>query len=399
VWADQDTHNKVYTDAKGLASLPLSVGSHTVTFEAAGKTFQRTMQIVAPRTQRLPVNVARELRLGGGADIEVNVSPLGEENALEIAAEPTSPRTRTATPRQNALAHTAAAVVAPPFQLDEPNEPAPTNEAPRAEPTLLLGRYRITAQLGRGAMGIVHRASDEKLEREVAIKEMSEELRAHPVAMQMFTQEAKALAQLNHTNIVAMYDQVDDGARVLLIMEFVDGRTLESVLAERGALPWFEAIGICDQVCAGLAYAHARKVIHRDIKPANIFIAQDRTVKLGDFGLARVMREVSIRKTEIRGTPLYMAPEQISGENVDHRADLYALGAMLYEMMCGEPPFHTGDVLYHQVHTPAPFARALKPDLPPAIDELIQKLMAKSANDRLGSAQEIRAAFRALSSY
>jgi serine/threonine-protein kinase len=170
------------------------------------------------------------------------------------------------------------------------------------------------------------------------------------------------------------------------------------VLAERGALPWFEAVGICDQICAGLAYAHARKVIHRDVKPANIFIAHDRTVKLGDFGLARVMREVSIRKTEIRGTPLYMAPEQVSGENVDHRADLYALGAMLYEMVCGEPPFHTGEILYHQLHTPPPFARVKKPDLPPRIDELIQKLMAKSADDRLGSAQEIRAAFRELSS-
>ncbi len=257
-----------------------------------------------------------------------------------------------------------------------------------------LDRYLITAEVGRGAMGIVHRARDEKLERDVAIKQMADELRQYPEAMRLFRLEAKALAQLNHTNIVTMYDQVDDGDHVWMIMEFVDGRTLESVLAERGALPWFEAVGIVDQVCSGLAYAHARKVIHRDIKPANIFVARDRIVKLGDFGLARVTREVQNHRTEVRGTPLYMAPEQIKGEDVDGRTDLYAVGCTLFEMCTGRPPFIDGDVVYKQVHEAPPTPTSVGGSMPDGLERLIMRLIAKVPADRPQSANDVRAAFK-----
>jgi len=261
---------------------------------------------------------------------------------------------------------------------------------------LLLGRYKIVAELGRGAMGVVHHAFDEKLERPVAIKEMAEDLHKNADAMRLFSQEAKALAQLNHSNIVGMYDQVTEDDKVYMIMEFVDGQPLGDILEARGTFAWRDAVALVDQVCAGLAYAHARKVIHRDIKPANIFVTKDRTAKLGDFGLARVMHRTKIQRTEIRGTPLYMAPEQIKGEDVDHRADLYAIGCMFYELVCGEPPFLEGDILYAQLHKPPPSAREKCPDLPPALDELILSLMAKSSDDRPGSANEVRAALKAL---
>jgi serine/threonine protein kinase len=247
-------------------------------------------------------------------------------------------------------------------------------------------------------MGIVQRAWDEKLEREVAIKLMADDLRAIPEAMALFTSEAKALAQLNHTNIVAMYDQITEGDKVYMVMEYVDGLTLEQVIAQRGGLPWMEAAAIMDQVCTGLAYAHARKVIHRDIKPANIFVGLDKTVKLGDFGLARVMREVTIRRTEVRGTPLYMAPEQIKGTDVDHRSDLYAVGCMLFELVTGRPPFIEGDILYAQVNLEPPLPSSIVPTIPKGLDDLILSLMKKDPDDRPGSASEVRTALRDVTS-
>jgi len=149
-----------------------------------------------------------------------------------------------------------------------------------------------------------------------------------------------------HGNIVSVFDQVTEGDETYLIMEFVDGRTLDDILQGCKIFPWIEAAAMIDDICAGLAYAYARAVIHRDIKPANIFVGKDRSVKLGDFGLARVVREMSIRQTEIRGTPLYMAPEQIVGRDIDARADLYAVGCTFFELVCGRPPFIDGEILY-----------------------------------------------------
>jgi serine/threonine-protein kinase len=245
-------------------------------------------------------------------------------------------------------------------------------------------------------MGVVHRAWDTKLERDVAMKVMSTELRTNPVAMQFFEQEAKSLAQLSHGNIVAVYDQITIGDDVCMIMEYVDGTTLEDTLAKRGKVPWREAIGVADQLCAALAYAHARNVIHRDIKPANIFMTKDGSIKLGDFGLARVLRELSIRRTEIRGTPLYMSPEQIAGIDIDQRADLYAVGCTLFELVAGRPPFIDGDIMYQQVHG-TPVAPSTIVELPPVLDKLILDLLAKSADDRPGSAVEVRAVLKSLS--
>ncbi len=372
IWANDDEHGKVLTNAKGEAVVMLPIGTHVLHIVQGASRLDHTEQILSSKVQRIAINVARELRLAGGIALELDDEP---------APEPAKPE----------VAKTQA--VAPGSLPSMP--PAEPAQSP-APGTTLLGRYRVTSELGRGAMGVVHRAWDDKLEREVAIKEMAEDLRKYPEALKLFTQEAKALAQLNHTNIVAMYDQITDERSVYMIMEFVDGVPLEKIIEERGALPWLEAVGIVDQVCAGLAYAHARKVIHRDIKPANVFVANDRTVKLGDFGLARVMREVTIRRTEIRGTPLYMAPEQITGTDVDHRTDLYAVGCTLFELVTGRPPFIDGDILYAQMNLPPPAPSSLDPKLPKALDELVLRLLAKHAEDRPASANEVRSAFKQL---
>jgi len=357
--------------------LMLPVGAHTIILEKDGQRVEKPMQIVAAKLQRIAVNFAREIRHAGG--IQLDPASSGQFT-LDLAAEPTRPSARSVA--HDKTQHATNPVAATPAHV--PAAPAAASNG------LLLGRYKLLGELGRGAMGVVHRARDEKLERDVAIKEMAGELRTNATALQLFTSEAKALAQLNHSNIVAMYDQITDERGIYMIMELVDGPTLEAVLAERGALPWPEAIAIIDQLCAGLTYAHARKVIHRDIKPGNIFIAHDDTVKLGDFGLARVMREVTIRKTEVRGTPLYMAPEQITGTDVNHRADLYAVGSTLFELVCGRPPFLDDDVLYAKLHNAPPVPSSLVPGLPSELDALILELMAKNPHERPSSAAEVR---------
>ena len=277
---------------------------------------------------------------------------------------------------------------------------APNNLATpgKAKSDLLLGRYALRQELGRGAMGVVYQAYDTNLERDVAIKSLARELRSHPDALRMFQQEAKALAQMNHGNIVSVFDQVTEGDETYLIMEFVDGRTLDDILQERKLFPWLEAAAMVDNICAGLAYAHARAVIHRDIKPANIFVGKDRTVKLGDFGLARVVREMSIRQTEIRGTPLYMAPEQITGRDIDARADLYAVGCTFFELVCGRPPFVDGEILYAQLNEKPPNPCDLNPDIEPAVGTLILQMIAKAAADRPASADAVRAQLRKITS-
>ena len=263
---------------------------------------------------------------------------------------------------------------------------------PAASP---LDRYENKVELGRGAMGIVYRARDRVLERDVALKVIGEELAQHPVALKMFVQEAKALAALNHPNVVTVFDQGHDCGEVFMVMELVEGTTLEKRIGEFGKLALPEGLEICDQVCAGLAYAHSKQVLHRDIKPENVMISSDGIAKIGDFGLARVLREISIQRTEVRGTPLYMSPEQIRGSDIDFRTDIYALGCTMYEIFTGRPPFIEGEVLYHHLHTePRPPTELVH--LPAALDALILSCIAKEKSDRPDSVGELREALKPL---
>jgi serine/threonine-protein kinase len=250
-------------------------------------------------------------------------------------------------------------------------------------------RYDILEELGRGGMGVVFKARDRRLGRVVALKRLTENLREHPKAVEMFLREARAAAALNHPNIVTLYDAGQEGDTFYLTMECLEGSPLQSILKRRGKLTPRDAAKLGVQITAGLHYAEEQHIVHRDIKTANLFFTRKKVVKIMDFGLAKMVEEVRRGSTVIGGTPYYMAPEQSLGDAVDHRADLYALGVTFFELITGGVPFASGDVAYHHRHTPPPDPREKVPETPAAFAELILKLMAKKPEDRIASALEV----------
>ena len=259
-------------------------------------------------------------------------------------------------------------------------------------PTMFLSdhRYEVVEELGRGGMGVVFRARDRRLSRIVALKRLPESLRNYPRAVQLFLREAQATARLNHPNIVTVYDADQEDGQFFITMELLEGKPLQELLRERGRLEVDEVLRIGIQVAEGLHYAHQQKVVHRDIKTANLFQTSEETIKIMDFGLAKTLEEVRRAETGIGGTPFYMAPEQVIGNDVDHRADLYAFGATLFELSTGTVPFSEGDVTYHHRHTPAPDPRERAADLPDELAELVLSLLEKNAEDRPQSASDVR---------
>jgi serine/threonine-protein kinase len=250
-------------------------------------------------------------------------------------------------------------------------------------------RYDILEELGRGGMGVVFKARDRRLGRVVALKRLTESLREHPKAVEMFLREARAAAALNHPNIVTLYDAGQEGDTFYLTMEYLEGSPLQSILKRRGKLTPRDAAKLGVQITAGLHYAEEQRIVHRDIKTANLFFTRKKVVKIMDFGLAKMVEEVRRGSTMIGGTPYYMAPEQSLGDAVDHRADLYALGVTFYELTTGRVPFTSGDVAYHHRHTPPPDPREKVPEMPAAFAELILELMAKKPEDRTASALDV----------
>jgi tetratricopeptide (TPR) repeat protein len=263
---------------------------------------------------------------------------------------------------------------------------------PDQAPTTFLSdyRYEILEEMGRGGMGVVFKARDRRLSRVVALKRLPESLRNYPKAVQLFLREAQATARLNHRNIVTVYDADQEDSTFFITMELLEGQPLHRVLRERGPLEPGELARLGVQMAEGLQYAHDQGVIHRDIKTANFFLTDAGVVKIMDFGLAKTLEEVRRAETGIGGTPFYMAPEQVTGADVDHRADLYGLGATFFELATGQVPFPDGDVTYHHRHTPPPDPRRRRPDLPDALAELILKLLAKDPAERCASAGEVR---------
>lgn len=265
-------------------------------------------------------------------------------------------------------------------------EPAPVAEAPAEAAE---SRYEILEELGCGAMGVVYKARDKRLGRIVALKRLTDNLRGHTTAIAYFEREARSAAALSHPNIVVVYDAGQENGHYFITMEHLSGTTLEQILQARGAMSTSVVASIGIQICAGLHYAHANKIIHRDIKTANLFFTRERIVKIMDFGLAKMVEEVRRGATMISGTPYYMAPEQARGENVDHRADLYALGVTLFNLLTNGFPFESGDVTFHHRNTPAPDVRDRVPEIPEAMAALVSKLMAKAPEERCQSAAEV----------
>ncbi|MBW2274603.1 MAG: protein kinase [Deltaproteobacteria bacterium] len=259
-------------------------------------------------------------------------------------------------------------------------------------PTAFLSeqRYEILDELGRGGMGVVYRARDIRLDREVALKRLPDSLRDHPKAIQLFLREAQACARLNHRNIVTIYDTDQEDGNFFITMELLRGYPMNAIRRKKGRLAPRDVAHLGIQVAEGLEYAHSRQIVHRDIKTANLFFTTERVVKIMDFGLAKMMEEVRRGTTVMGGTPFYMAPEQALGTAIDHRADLYALGVTLFELLTGKVPFPDGDVAYHHRHSAIPDPRERAPDIPDTLAEIVMQLMAKQAEERCSSAAEVR---------
>ncbi len=267
-----------------------------------------------------------------------------------------------------------------------------------------LGPYEVLALLGSGAMGEVYRARDSRLNREVAVKTLPPSFALDPERQRRFEHEARAAGHLNHPNIMAIYDVGSSDGVPFVVAELLQGETLRTRL-KSGSLPISRAIDYGLQIARGLAAAHEHGIIHRDLKPENLFVTKDGRVKILDFGLAKLTHPETRARGEgdslagsltetgaIVGTAGYMAPEQVRGEKTDHRADLFALGAILYEMVSGQRAFH-GDssvaTLYAIMNDEPPLPSSLGRPVPPALERLIAHSLEKHAEARFQSARDI----------
>ncbi len=264
-----------------------------------------------------------------------------------------------------------------------------------------LGEYKIIEQIGRGATANVYKALQTKLNRYVGIKVLSPLVADEGAFRARFTREARAVAQLDHPNILPVYDFDQHGNLVYIVMQYVDTGSLADILTELDGkpMPLDTTLKILEQVGSALTYAHKRGIIHRDIKPGNILLGSDNWVLLTDFGLVKIMEDpTSITQSGVGvGTPNYMAPEQVRGDPVDPRADLYALGAMVYQMVTGTLPFEAESglavALKHINEVPTP-PREVNPRLSPAVSQVILKALEKERDARYQSADELVAAFQ-----
>jgi len=260
-----------------------------------------------------------------------------------------------------------------------------------------VGRYDIIVELGRGAMGVVYKAEDPTIGRQVALKVLSiastsEEGTHSP--QEMFMREVRAAGRLAHPSIVTIHDAFEDAPTktCCIVMELVPGRTLESILLSGHAMTGEQTFDLLRQVAEGLDYAHRHQVVHRDLKPANILVTEDGQVKITDFGIAKVLaREGVMRTVGLMGTPSYMSPEQVKGGEIDARADLFSLGIILYLMLTGQKPFvgDTASVMFKIVYEDPVAPSSLNPRLTPAHDALVLKCLAKDRDKRYSSAREL----------
>src|SRR5438105_7012079 len=217
-----------------------------------------------------------------------------------------------------------------------------------------VGRYEINGELGRGAMGVVYKATDPTIGRTVALKTMRLDVHGLDAKemVRRFQNESRAAGVLNHPNIVTIYDAGEHDGIFYIAMEFIEGTTLHELMAEKRVLAADEVIQIARQICCGLDYAHSNGIVHRDIKPANIMITPNGTVKIMDFGIAKAGGGMT-STGQVLGTPNYMSPEQVKGKPLDGRSDLFSLGVVLYEMATGEKPFvgqNVTTIIYKIVH-------------------------------------------------
>ena len=277
-------------------------------------------------------------------------------------------------------------------------------------PGTILGQYEIRSPLGAGGMGEVYRAYDTRLDREVAVKVLPESLTSNPDRLRRFEQEARAAAALNHPNILAVYQMATHDGVSYLVSELLEGETLRERL-RRGPLPLRKAIDYAVQIAHGLAAPHEKGIVHRDLKPENLFLTNDGRIKILDFGLAKVGEPKDSSTLEatltqgtapgmVMGTVGYMSPEQVRGKTADHRSDIFAFGAILYELVTGRQTFHkptSAETMSAILNEDPPAISQLAPNTPPGLQRVVQRCLEKSPEQRFQSASDLAFALEALS--
>lgn len=264
-----------------------------------------------------------------------------------------------------------------------------------------LGRYEIVRELGKGAMGVVYEGRDPHIGRRVAIKtarrDVMQEGHSADELMARFLREARAAGVLNHPNIVTIYDADEEGGIAYIAMEYIEGVELRKLLQEKRRFSLSEVVDLATTLCLALDHAHAQGIVHRDVKPANVMVLQDGTIKITDFGIARVSGSDLTRDGSLIGTPFYMSPEQFMGHKVDGRADLFSVGVIAYEMLTGEKPFPgeaIGAVMHNVLRTEPIPPRELNFAVPRSLEQVILKALSKNPNDRFPTGRAMAAALR-----
>ena len=266
-----------------------------------------------------------------------------------------------------------------------------------------IGEYLVRRLVGEGGMGKVFEAEERLSKRRVALKVLRPELARSEEGRRLFLNEMTILAHLDHPNVVRCLACTEVEGDLVMALEFLEGKTLREVLAERGRLPWAEAVGLVEQIAAGLQAAHGQEpaIIHRDLKPENVIVLPDGKLKVTDFGIAKVLEALSRTTTHSVGTLQYMSPEQIDAADVDARADLYALGLMFYELLCGRPPFESASprelLNMHCTVEPPALPDDVRAGLPKGIERLVFSLLRKRADERPSSAAEVIASLEPFS--
>ena len=265
------------------------------------------------------------------------------------------------------------------------------------ETTVKAGRYEILGELGRGAMGVVYRATDPVIGRTVAVKtiRLSEEGTglSRPELLSRFQTEARAAGLLTHPNIVVVYDAGEEDGLYYITMELIEGKSLQALIDSGHSFPVPRVLRIMEQTCSALQFAHERNIIHRDIKPANLMLTADDTVKVTDFGTAKILQFGTVQQTtHVMGTPSYMSPEQVKGRPVDGRSDIFSLGVLLYEILTGEKPFpgqSITTVIYKIVNEEPIPPRTLNPSIHQGLNDIVMRALAKEPEVRYQSCREL----------
>jgi serine/threonine-protein kinase len=261
----------------------------------------------------------------------------------------------------------------------------------------MLGRYQVEKELGKGAMGVVYLGRDPKISRVVAIKTMAlaQEFEADELdeVKERFFREAETAGRLSHPNIVTIFDAGEEHDLAYIAMEFLKGHDLARYTKKDNLLEMKTVVSIVARAADGLAFAHAQNIVHRDIKPANLmYEPESDSLKITDFGIARITDSSKTKTGMVLGTPSYMSPEQLAGKKVDGRSDLFSLGVMLYQMLTGSLPFKAdsmASLMFKITNEEAPDIRALRPEIPDCLVNIVNKTLVKDADERYQSGTEM----------